>query len=242
MIHSNLSISVVLSLCFSLFLMSCSSDDVVESPEQVTEEEAVELIEYSLQASTGGLEQTVNMYSEKLVEEITVSYDCEEVYQDSVPYTYDGLMLQADYLFEWAYDLDCNGLNIPTSVAFTSAATGSYSTNRISSLDNTNMSFSIEGLLPSEDNLTYNGNLSRTGSQEFTTNFNSKAVESTLNMNLTALIVDKENYSISSGTGFFSINILSEGMEYDFEGELVFNGDDSLSLIINGTTYLINFN
>lgn len=242
MIHSNLSISVVLSLCFSIFLMSCSSDDTELSPEQITEEEVAELVEYSLQASTGGLTHTINLYSEKLLEEIVVFYDCEEVYQDSVSYSHSGITIQADYLFEWTYDLDCNGLNIPTSVAFTSLANGSYTTNRITSFDDTNMDFNIEGLLFSEDNLTYNGNISRSGSQNFMTNFSSKDIESTLNMNLTALVVDKESYSVSSGSGLFNLNIFIDDTEYDFEGELVFNGDESLSLIINGTTYLIDLN
>ena len=100
----------------------------------------------------------------------------------------------------------------------------------------------FEGLLFSDDNLIYNGNISRSGSQNFMTNFNSKDIESTLNMNLTTLVVDKESYSVSSGSGLFNLNIFIDDTEYDFEGELVFNGDESLSLIINGTTYLINLN
>ena len=61
-------------------------------------------------------------------------------------------------------------------------------------------------------------------------------------MILTELVVDKESYTISSGTGSVVLTMLSEEVEYSFEGDLVFNGDETLSITINGTEYLIDLN
>jgi hypothetical protein len=46
-----------------LSLSSCSNDDDAITANTLTEEEAVELIEASLQKSTGGLNQTTEAYS-----------------------------------------------------------------------------------------------------------------------------------------------------------------------------------
>ena len=242
MMSSNFGFSPFLSLCFLLLLISCNPDDSATIPEEITEEEALELMEYSLQASTGGLEQTINLYSEKLLEDITVNYACETLYQDSVLYTYDGIMIQADYLYEWAYELDCNILNIPTGVTFASDAVGSYVTNRIQSSDTTAMNFDVSGLLPSEQYLSYSGNLLSAGNQAFMTNFNNTNSESLLDMTITELTVDKTDYHISGGNGILTLNVIRNDQEYTFEGAMVFNGDSTLIININGTDYLIDLN
>ncbi|MEM7102759.1 MAG: hypothetical protein AAF502_06445 [Bacteroidota bacterium] len=231
------SLSTVLALLmFVSVFASCTKEDI----KAFTDEEAVVLIESSMQKSTGGMEETTAKYSENLVNEIAVNEACDEDHASSYPFSYSNALITADYVFDWAYMLSCNNLNIPTSADFTASSDGNYTTKRLTSNDNSSTAFIVTGLQPSVSSLTMNGVYTRNGTQVLTTNFNTRNISSALMIDLTDLEVAKSDFEIESGTGTILLTVTAEGNVFTFEGEIVFLGDSNAALTLNGVTYDIN--
>ncbi|MCR9174152.1 MAG: hypothetical protein NXI10_16765 [bacterium] len=229
---------VLTVLLGSALLTSCSKD---EPAKEVTEEDAVELIEGSLQASTGGLDETVAKYSEDLVTEFVPNDNCGESYDTTYNFSYSGAISQADYTMTWGYVLNCNGF-VPSTADLSAMASGTYSTNRMTSNDNTDASLTVSGLEPSNEELNFNGSLQREGNQTITINSNTREITSTITVTLTDVQVDKSSYEILSGTGTALVNASNGTDSFSFNGSIVFNGGGSATLTLNGNTYTINLN
>ena len=225
-----------------LSLVSCANEEDMEIKNVVSEEEAVVLIESSLQKSTGGLNEMTNTFSEELTTDITLNELCGTLYEASFNYNYNEAPILADYEIDWSYMMACNGLNVPQMVEFEASSVGSYSTSRINSNDVTNTVIAISGLQPSASSLLFSGFFNREGTQSITTNLNTRSLSSKFNADLVNVLIDKSNYSISSGGGTFILSGLSENIPFSFYGTIVFNGNGSVSLTVNENNYEININ
>lgn len=228
----------------SLGLTSCSNDDeAVTTTDDLSETEAVEIVEASLQKSTGGVTETSKSFSEELTVDITLNELCNTLYEENFSFLTDGDVISATYDMNWAYELSCNNFNIPQSAVFNSNGSGEYRTERVTSNDTSTTSFNISGLQPAEDTYVFTGNFQRNGTQEIRTNIISKSVTSTLTLQITELTIHKTDYTILSGS---ATAILSgetgEGNSFLFEGSITFNNDNTATLIIGGNTYTINLN
>lgn len=228
-------------LFFTVCVISCSPDNDNDSTlsADLTEEEAVEIIENSIQKSTGGITEDVEKFAEELEEEIIVNLECNILYEDDFLFEYENQNLSVSYSVEWDYIMTCNELNIPQTVTFNFNTDGQYSTPRIESTDSSTASFAVSGLQPSASSIVFSGNFNREGNQIFTV-ASGKATQSTIQITLSNLTVNKENYTIISGEGLVQIEGSSQGSSYSFEGSIIFNGNGSATIIVNGTTYTIN--
>jgi hypothetical protein len=63
---------------------------------------------------------------------------------------------------------------------------------------------------------------------------------SVLIVNLTDIIIDKSTSTITSGTASLILTGTSQNASFSIEGSLIFNGNDTATLIINENTYVIN--
>lgn len=239
---SKSNLKVILLLITTFYLTSCSKDNQPIVFNEVTEEDAVELIEASLQKSTGGLNETTKTYSEELATDITLNESCDTAYEESFTYSYNANSIQADYLTNWSYQMTCTDLDVPQSAVFEASSTGNYTTTRIVSEDAMETSARISGLQPSSLTLIFSGSFKREGAQKITTNFNIRNLSSSLRVDFTDLIVDKSTYAIISGTGTASLTGVNQNNSFLFEGSVVFNGNGSATLTINGNSYEININ
>jgi len=238
------SIKTLSYLVITVFsLTSCTNDDDSIASETLTEEEAVELVEASLQKNTGGLNETTKTYSEDLTTDITLNEVCGILYEETFPYTYNGNFITANYIIVWSYQMSCNTLNIPETAEFNATSSGVYTTRRIESNDVSQSSLSVSGLQPTSDTYLFNGNFKREGNQQITLNQNTRSVNSTVSLEITNLTVDKENYEIISGNGTVELTgSTNQGNSFSFEGSIIFNGNGSATLTINGNGYEININ
>jgi hypothetical protein len=236
--HSKLFILGLLTI--SLFNMSCSTnDDDIDTTSNLTEAEAVEIIETSLQKSTVGINDNTEKFSEELTTNITINLECETLYDDTFVASYDGENVQSSYTVDWSYEMSCNNLDIPQSVAFAFSTDGNYSSPHITSTDSSNGNFEINGLQPTASEMVLNGNFYRNGMQILTV-INERAVNSNLEIALTDIIIDKESHSITSGTGTVLLTGTTQNRTFTFEGSIVFNGNGSATILLNGNTYQIN--
>lgn len=225
-----------------LSLISCTNEEDMEMKNEVSEEEAVVLIESSLQKSTGGLNEMTNTFSKELTTNITLNELCDTLYEASSNYYYNEAPILADYKIDWSYMMACNGFNVLQMVDFEAGSVGSYSTSRINSNDVTNTAITISGLQPSASSLVFSGFFNREGTQSISTNLKTRSLSSKFNVDLVNVLIDKSNYSISSGGGTFVLSGLSQNIPFSFNGTIVFNGNGSVKLTVNENDYEININ
>ncbi|WP_336069781.1 hypothetical protein [Mesoflavibacter sp. CH_XMU1404-2] len=226
----------------TLFLSSCSDDNESVEDTTISEEEAVDIIDDTLDEETGGLNELIQSFVEELLTDIVNNDVCGTLYQSSYPFDYSGDLVTADYDVAWNYELFCDTYNIPESVSFNAISTGNYDSVRIDSNDNSDLNVTIAGLSPLDSYLTLNGNFTRDGSQQLTTVLNTRNLTSTLNLDLTNVLIDSTSYQITSGTGNFTFSYTNLNNTYSYTGNMVFNGNGSITIIINGLTYTIDLN
>lgn len=239
---SKLFLIALIAINFMAIATSCSSndDEMSTSPAHVlTEEEAVELIESSLQKSTAGFNDSSEKISESITSDIIINDECSLIYDDTFVINYEDANVIASYTVDWSYELTCNNFGIAESVVFASSTDGEYTTQHVTSIDNSMSFFEINGLQPSADELIVNGNYERIGMQEMTI-INTRSINSTLIANLSDIVVDKSSSSITSGTASVTLEGTSQNTSFSFSGNLVFNGNDTATLSINGNSYTLN--
>lgn len=234
--------SLLLIALITLFLSSCSDDNESIEETTISEEEAVEIIDDTLDEETGGLNELIQSFVEELLTDILNNDVCGNLYQSSYPFDYSGDLVTADYDVAWNYELLCNAYNVPESVSFNAISTGNYDSVRIDSNDNSDLNVTIAGLSPLDSYLTLNGNYTRDGSQQLTTVLNTRNLTSTLNLDLTNVLIDTTSYQITSGTGDFTLSYTNLNNTYFYTGNMVFNGNGNITIVINGLTYTIDLN
>lgn len=218
----------------ALALSSCKK----EIPLNVSEEDIADLVTYALQQETAGtIQEALSAVS---LEDIYAALDqhCDESIDSSVHYTYQQNNITADYQREMDWLIECNILNVPQYVLFTSTSTGQYSTLRLSSTDTANNEFSVSGLEWGSDHYLINGITSRVGTQESL--IRDRDYSSTCLLTLSQLAIAKADDHIASGTAAVTVTgQQSNGAEFTFDGSLVFNGDDTATLTLNGQVFEI---
>ncbi len=237
-------IKTVLYLCITInIFISCSSDDSTNNTESLTEEEAVELIEVSLQTRTGGLHQAAKMYSENIKKAIIVNEICNTLQEDTFPYTYEGNLITADRLFNLSYNVRCNFFNIPQTAEITATSSGTFTTQRIVSNDNSQTSLSVSGMQLLSNTLLFNGTYTREGTSQITINQTIRNINSSFDLEIINLTIDKQTLEIISGNALVNLTgTTNQGNPFSFEGAIIFNDNQTITLIINGNEYEININ
>ncbi|MCH2046445.1 MAG: hypothetical protein MK212_20185 [Saprospiraceae bacterium] len=237
MTNSNFLKILFTALVFATLLTSCKDDDTLNG---ITEEEAVEIVGSSMESSTGGMVESIEDYSEELVNDIAQNGICNQTYQDTIPFTYNGVRVQANYTFTWLYTIVCNNLSIPTNVSFDATSSGTYTSNRINSNDNSSLAMDVSGLELLTPELNFAGTYNRRGSQDITFNSNNRSIESDFNITLTDVKVNKTTFKITSGSGSFTLSGTSGSGAFNHAGTIIFNGNSSATLTINGNNYTIS--
>lgn len=234
----------LLALTAIISMASCSKeepeDDFGVDSLEITEEEAVEIIEASLQVETAGLTETSQTTTEVLYSEIEFELNCDTIIEKSYPFGFQGNNVQASFNVDWSYEIACNGANVPQSAEVNFGTSGSYSTARINSNDSSSGQFSVSGLQPSAAAFLMSGNYSREGTQTISFNQNIREVTSSLSAELTNLLVDKADYRIDSGVGVIQLTVANLENTATFEGSIVFKGNRQATVTINGNEYDIS--
>lgn len=238
---------IALGLSTLLATTSCDKDEdeaiVFEASEsEISEEEAVEIIEASLQAETAGLTETTKSTCEELDTEEDLELSCDVLYENTYPFSYEGTVVQASYTVIRSFEVACNGANVPQTAQSTTETEGTYITTTMSSSDTTTSLLSISGLQPGATAYLVSGSYNREGTQTINLNQNRRDLSSTFNTELTNLVIDKSDYRIDSGEGTFELTTVNLNNVVTFEGSIVFNGNGEATLTLNGNTYIIVIN
>jgi hypothetical protein len=135
----------------------------------------------------------------------------------------------------------CSALNVPQNATFSTLTLSMYSSSRVVSDDNGNFMGNATGLQPTILTMNINGEYIRAGTQVL--NFrDQKEITSTLSIELSELEMRKQGFEILSGNGTIEFTGSAADGTFSFDGTIVFNGNKTATLTINGTTYEIDWN
>ena len=228
------------------FVTSCSKegDEPMDQTEEIglSEEEAVEIMEASLQVNTGGLSSKTMDISQALNGDIDFEFEltCDTPLEEVFPFQFESNNIQANYMVSWNYEIACNGANVPQTAEFETSSSGSYSTRNIVSDDSTSATLSVSGLQPSATAYLYTGSYNQNGFQSTSFNDIERSFTSSFTASLTSLVVSKSDYRIASGEGMATLVVSNGEVSETFEGSIVFMGGGQATLTLNGTEYTIS--
>ena len=143
-----------------------------------------------------------------------------------------------NYTFNLGWLVNCNNLNIPQSASVTVGGNGAFATARWTGADTASGSLTLTGLSPQATAYVLAGNYTLQGSA--TGNY--RKVDPTLSCNtaltLTDLNIRKSDHKITGGTGTAVVTVSSaNGQTQTVNGALLFNGDGTVTLTVNGHTH-----
>lgn len=234
--QTNLKFLFLISLI--AFTTACTQEEEVQTSEEITEEDAVEVVENALVAETKGVAGEVEEV-DQAIETYAVESNCGLTGDSAFVYPIDRPNVQGEYNASYQWELVCDGA-IPSTFIFDFENSGYYETNRIKSDDQGFGNWIVTELLTGS-NYLFNGMYTREGQQK--TKFQeSKTFNSTVDMMLKDLAVEKTTGQIQGGTASFTFSgTSSTGVDVTYTGSIEFLGNQSAIITINGNSYTVNW-
>lgn len=143
-----------------------------------------------------------------------------------------------NYTFDMDWLVQCNNLNVPTAATVDIAGNGSFSTQRWAGSDATTGELSITGLNPQAPDYIVNGAYTLEGDVTGSLRNANPTLNCTTTLNLSDLAIRKSDRLIAGGTGTATVVVTNgKGRSETLNGALVFNGDGTVTVTVNGHTH-----
>jgi hypothetical protein len=160
---------------------------------------------------------------------------CGVPFDTTVTYSYSGPNVTASFTHQWELTLNC----VDTSLAFAGTFTGNYDGPAITGSRTGTRDWVLTGIGTAYTAFVINGTFNCNGSWTMKVR-SMNTFTNTVAITCTDVTVDKITHRITGGTGTVNITcVVSNGHSYQFTGTVVFNGDHTATLTINGKTYTI---
>lgn len=234
-------LAFVLFLGMSLSACNKNREDSPTPDATISEEEAAAVVEGAVTARTQGLGAEIEdaLYLADEYAEKDGGNPCGEPFDSTLTRAVDNANLTASYTISWAWQVSCNALDIPVAIDYQRTATGNYETARMISGDNAGSNWAISNLIQGP-NYVLDGTYTREGAQQSKVR-NQYSFASSLLIEVDNLNIDKGTRRIQSGIAGFTLTVTGpESNEQTFEGDIVFNGNGTATIIINGNSYTVN--
>jgi len=221
-------------------MMFTSCDKKEEIRKIISESEAVEMIESSLQANAGSLSSNLEDLAIQLTTAVTSGEICDTLYTHTIEKDQQGGQMQAAYSSDLSYEMTCNSLDIPQTATFSVSTDFMYNTPRIISDDDAVFTGTVSGINPSASSMNLAGNYRSTGTQEL--NFKEQErVNSSFAVDLIDLKVNKQSNIVESGSGTFLFSGASSDANFSYTGTILFKGNQTATLTLNGSDYEVDW-
>jgi len=236
----NSTIKLLSFLLLLVLAVACDDDSKEVSPE-VSDEVSL-LIATSVSSQTYGLNALIQQ-SVTLQQQATGTAGGRSAYCD---YTDSGEASASNeqgspitFSYSYAYDVsvNCSAIEVPTSLSVGFTYEGSFDGPKLAWSHNGEGDFEIS--LDSDQNLVYNGTYDRAGSYDLKERENINGMSEVM-LSLTNITVDPETNIILSGSGSYDIHVVRNNTEYTLAGTLKFNGDNTATLGLNGSSVTFN--
>jgi len=183
-------------------------------------------------ASTGT--KTVNAIGVSSVKQV-----CGTTLSDSATFSGTSSSVTFNYFAKYTHTLNCTGDDTPDNIVNTLTYNGTFDGPRISTTATGTATATITGLTQSATTFVINGDYKRQGT--FQSKIGNKASgNSTLDVQITSLTLNKPARTIASGSGTFTLSGTAGKVNYNFTGTITFNGDGTATLsVTGGSSYTI---
>lgn len=225
---------IFLLLLVTSFFPACKKDN--ENPaELLTEAEAAELVEAAASERTAGLGQTTSIMTGILANPGDFCGQTNDTSfqrsQSIGPVTYF-----AGYDIQWT--VNCNNLNVPQNAQVDLTEVRNFSSTRWDGAGAGSGDLTVSGLNPSSTACTFNGAYATNGQLTGSIRQSHPTFSCITQFDLANLAVRKSDGAITSGSAVVSITATaSNGTTQTLSGTLVFNGDGTATVTIQGYSY-----
>ena len=216
------------------FFVSCKKSGE-EVAELLSESEAAEIAETAISDRSAGMVMPTidaTQIIENQLDNCNVPGDTSFQKSNSNAYaTYN-------YSFGLEWLLTCNNLGIPQSATVEMSGNGTFSTARWEGSDTATGNLTLTGFSPQAPTYLVNGSYTLTGDLTGDLRRVDPTFDCTTDITLTNLSISKTTYDITGGTGTVTVTATNgQGNTRTLEGTLVFNGDGTATVTINGHTH-----
>jgi hypothetical protein len=207
----------------------------------VSSAEAADMVASSLSVNSNGVVNIVGDVTSDAASFARAHLACGTSKVDSISrQSATGSTTTYNYKLNYNYTISCGSNNMPDSLLSSLIYSGSFNGPNLSSSNSGSSIFKVSGLDSAATTYVINGEYKSSGSfasKVDTANHGNNNVD----IVITALTLKKSGRSIISGTGTISVtgDVPKKG-SFSYIGTLVFNGDGTATLTINGTVYKIN--
>ncbi len=223
-------------------LISCQKAEMEDNSlaavnSAVSAEEASTMIQYAISSETAGLSTLLTDLSSLTKTKNTPSY-CGKSKDSTITNSKSSASNLHSYTYSmnWSWMLNCSSSKVPSNFTNKSVISGQYKAPKVSSTDKGESNMTISGLEAQSSNYKYTGTYSKNGTQSLSI-VQAKDVTSTITLNITDIQVNKSTLKIQSG-GKASVVIEGKsttGKTFSYTGTIVFNGNGSATININGS-------
>ncbi|MGB5819929.1 MAG: hypothetical protein WBG90_10640 [Saonia sp.] len=230
---------IFLGLLLTVFISCDREDNNFGDAAQVTEEEALEMVQTSLISDAYGMD--IQAEDATSLDDDTTSksaYECgvlnsKSMVRNSLPNATITFTHSIDYLFSLVCD---NGE--PKAFAIEFEGNGTYNSPRLESDDTINYEAVLGNIAEPGTPYVYNGSFTREGTQTTRIAGRTKNFDSTLSIESNTVTIDKVSRKILGGSATFSLTgTLSTGEPFSYTGSVTFKGNGAATVVINGNTY-----
>lgn len=232
--RSKLSI-LAFALFAALFTFASCRKDAEEIVALLTDSEAAEIAESAVSERTAGATMPTIDMTEILA---AIPQTCDVPGDTSLQRTGGVAGTSYNYSFTLGWLVDCNDFNIPQSASVDVTGAGTFSSAHWSGNDQCTGDLAITGVAPSATDYVVNGSFALTGSMTGSLRHNDPTLTVNTTVNLSNMTVRKSDYVITGGNGTLVITASNaQGNTQTVNGTLVFNGDGTVTVTINGHSH-----
>ncbi|MBK6998394.1 MAG: hypothetical protein IPH31_27270 [Lewinellaceae bacterium] len=212
-------------------LTSCRKDPE-EIIELITNSEAAEIIEDAVANRTAGL-TAPTIDAAAIVDAYLNS--CGIPGDTSFNKVKTGGAATYDYTFGMDWLVTCSNLNVPQTANIGIEGNGNFTSPHWLGSEATIGDLTFTGLNPQESSYVVNGSYDLTGNLTGSLRKVSPSFDCIVALDLTNLLLDKTTYKITGGSGFATVTAsTANGQSRTLTGTLVFNGNGSATVEVNG--------
>ncbi len=220
-------------------LTSCRKDPE-EIAELLTNSEATEIIEDAVANRTAGL--TAPTIDAAAIIDTYLS-SCGVPGDTSINKVKTSGVATYDYTFNMDWLVTCSNLGVPQSANVGIQGNGDYTSPHWVGNEATIGNLSFTGLSPQEASYVANGSYELRGNLTGSLRKLSPSFNCVVALDLTNLILDKSTYKITGGSGVATVTAsTANGQTKTLAGTLVFNGNGSATVEVNGYEHTFQFN
>jgi hypothetical protein len=229
-----------LLIMLGLFVVACSDDE--NSTKKLSSEEQAEMVASSIGKSgfAGASDQSADYTDDAVGSSGGRVAACGYTAKNTV--SLSGTFGQIIFSFDYAYDvaLVCNGSEEPTKFNSDFTYEGNFDGPRFASDYSGSGSLVITSLEAASANYTLNGTYDRAGSFESKIEEHSSG-SSNIVLHADDVMINKSTKVIMSGSADASVSgVVSGKGNYSFDAHIVFNGDGTANIKVNGEWFIMN--